>query len=67
MWQLVKWHELYDGTFKQYDKGGNGLRKADLASLIRQANDDFGFLSDSEFGPFVKQVGPWAIAMGLGG
>jgi hypothetical protein len=55
--QLDEWHEKYDATWAKYEpRGRNGLRKGDLAAQIRDANEDFGFLSDSEYGPFVKKA-----------
>ena len=39
---------------------GTAMLKKELAKIIRDANDEWTFLDDSEFGPFVKEA--WAAA-----
>ena len=39
---------------------GSAMLKKELAKIIRDANDEWTFLDDSEFGPFVKEA--WAAA-----
>jgi hypothetical protein len=44
------------------DKGGKGgLKKGELVQVIRDQNDQYYFLQDSDFGPYVKQA--WADAL----
>ena len=53
--------EKYDSLFDALDKGSKGgLKKGELAQSIRDQNEEYWFLDDSDFGPFVKQA--WADA-----
>ena len=46
-----------DEVFAKYDKGAKGgLKKVELAQIIKDANDDYGFLDDSTMGGFIKQA-----------
>jgi len=53
--------EEADALFKKHDKDAKGgLKKGEWGQVIRDANDSYVFLQDSEFGAFVKEQ--WALA-----
>jgi len=53
--------EMGSAAFACSDMGGTGgLKKGELAQIIKDANEAYGFLSDAEFPAFIKQA--WADA-----
>lgn len=49
--------EQSDAIFAEHDKGGKGgLKKGELAQVIKDANDEYGFLNDRTMPEFIKQA-----------
>ena len=49
--------EKIDEVFAKYDKGAKGgLKKVELAQIVKDANEDYGFLDDLTLPGFIKQA-----------